>query len=86
MAEAVVMQWLRPRLQREKRELEGLQQRAEEFRALTQPHYECTLQLYGVCMACEAYQEYLNMVSDDIQEVKERVRGAVAFTASCKDM
>ena len=86
MAEAIVMQWLRPLLDRERRELERLQRLEAEVRALTQPHYECTLQLFGVCMACETYQEYLNIMSEDIQEVQERVRGAVAFTASCKDM
>ncbi len=87
MAEVIlVMQWLRPHLERERRVLEGLQQRAEEIRALAQPHYGCTVELLGDCMACETYQEYLNMVSEDIQEVQERVRGAIAFTASCKDM
>ena len=87
MAEVIlVMQWLRPHLERERRVLEGLQQRAEEIRALAQPHYGCTVELLGDCRVCELNQLYRDMAARDMREIQDRVQGAVALTASCRGM
>ncbi len=85
MAEVIVMQWLRPHLERERWELESLQLRAREIRELAQPLYCCTLQLYGINPACETYREYLAMLSEDMCEIRDHARGCTALRACCRD-
>ncbi len=82
MAEFVVMRWLRPHLDMERQELEGLQLRWAEINEIREWH-TC---LSTDCSDCDTYREYLEMVAEDIREIQDRVRGVVALAACCKDM
>ena len=37
------------------------------------------------CPDCDAYREYLETVDEELREVQDRARGAVALTACCRD-
>ena len=84
-AAAVVMQWLRPQLEQERLEFEGLRMRAAEIRAVARHHSTsgCRMWLYGACSGCEAYRDYLDMVSGEMCEIQDRVRGCAALMACC---
>jgi len=89
MAELVVSMWLRPLLAAERRQLERLERRWEEIEEMSRWHSELRgwdTCLCPACADCATYREYLEMVAEDVREIRDRAHGPVALTACCKDM